>query len=190
VDQIYDGLLENKVRPFVELSFQCPETDLGRERATPVLVQAERAPPKDWGKWEQFIEAFARHLVQRYGEQEVARWYFEVWNEPNIDFWAGNPKEATYYELYDHAARAIKRVSARLRVGGPSTAQAAWAESFSGSLQTKNVPVRFCPRTFYETTARRLRHARRSHDWAADGPPTAQPRAHALDGARAWSYNS
>ncbi|HLW44344.1 MAG TPA: glycosyl hydrolase, partial [Candidatus Acidoferrales bacterium] len=66
-----------------------------------------------------------------------------VWNEPNIDFWAGSPKEATYYELYDHAARAIKRASARLRVGGPATAQAAWADRFLAHCKEKNVPVDF-----------------------------------------------
>src|SRR5262249_4847684 len=69
--------------------------------------------------------------------------YFEVWNEPNIDFWAGDPKEATYYDLYDHAARAIKNVSPRLRVGGPSTAQAAWADRFLAHCHEKNVPVDF-----------------------------------------------
>jgi xylan 1,4-beta-xylosidase len=89
------------------------------------------------------IENFARHLVTRYGEDEVAQWYFEVWNEPNIDFWAGDPKEATYYELYDRAARAIKRVSPRLRVGGPATAQAAWVDRFIRHTAEKNVPVDF-----------------------------------------------
>jgi len=143
VDQIYDGLLENKVRPFVELSFMPKKLTADPNALHPFWYKQNVAPPKDWGKWEQCIEAFARHLVQRYGEQEVARWYFEVWNEPNIDFWAGNPKEATYYELYDHTARAIKRVSARLRVGGPSTAQAAWADRFLAHCKQKNVPVDF-----------------------------------------------
>ena len=143
VDQIYDGLLGNKVRPFVELSFMPKKLTADPNALHPFWYKQNVAPPKDWGKWEQFIEAFARHLVQRYSEQEVAQWYFEVWNEPNIDFWAGNPKEATYYELYDHTARAIKRVSAQLRVGGPSTAQAAWVDRFLAHCKQKNVPVDF-----------------------------------------------
>jgi xylan 1,4-beta-xylosidase len=109
----------------------------------PFWYKQNVAPPKDWNKWEQLIEAFTRHLVERYREAEVANWYFEVWNEPNIDFWAGDPKEATYYELYDHTVRAIKRVSGRLRVGGPSTAQAAWADRFLAHCKEKNVPVDF-----------------------------------------------
>ena len=71
------------------------------------------------------IDAFVRHLVERYGIDEVAAWYFEVWNEPNIGFWGGKPYQGTYFELYDHTARTIKNVDQRLRVGGPSTAQAA-----------------------------------------------------------------
>lgn len=143
VDQIYDGLLENKVRPFVELSFMPKKLTSDPAALHAFWYKQNVAPPKDWDKWEQLIETFARHLVQRYGEQEVAQWYFEVWNEPNIDFWVGDPKETTYYELYDRAARAIKRVSARLRVGGPATAQAAWADRFLAHCKEKNVPVDF-----------------------------------------------
>jgi len=143
IDQIYDGLLENKVRPFIELSFMPKKLTSDPNALHPFWYKQNVAPPKDWDKWEQLIENFARHLVARYGEDEVAQWYFEVWNEPNIDFWAGNPKEATYYELYDRAARAIKRVSPRLRIGGPATAQAAWADRFLAHCKEKNIPVDF-----------------------------------------------
>ena len=149
VDQIYDGLLENKVRPFVELSFMPKKLTSDPNALHPFWYKQNVAPPKDWTKWDQFIEAFCRHLVQRYGEGEVGNWYFEVWNEPNLDFWAGAPKEASYYELYDHTARAIKRVSARLRVGGPSTAQAAWVDSFLAHCKEKNVPVDFASSHVY-----------------------------------------
>jgi xylan 1,4-beta-xylosidase len=143
VDQIYDGLLENKVRPFVELSFMPKKLSSDPNALHPFWYKQNVAPPKGWNQWEQLIEAFARHLVERYGEDEVANWYFEVWNEPNLDFWAGDPKEATYYDLYDHTARAIKRVSTRLRIGGPATAQAAWADRFLAHCKAKNVPVDF-----------------------------------------------
>jgi xylan 1,4-beta-xylosidase len=142
-DQIYDGLLDNKVRPFIELSFMPKKLTSDPNALHPFWYKQNVAPPKDWDRWEQLIETFARHLVERYGEDEVAQWYFEVWNEPNLDFWAGNPKESTYYELYDRAARAIKRVSSRLRVGGPATAQAAWVDSFLAHCKEKEVPVDF-----------------------------------------------
>ena len=89
------------------------------------------------------ITAFTKHLVDRYGIDEVSHWYFEVWNEPNIDFWTGDPKQSTYFELYDHTARAIKAVNAQLRVGGPATAQAAWADAFIRHCAENKVPVDF-----------------------------------------------
>ncbi len=149
VDQVYDGLLQNHVRPFIELSFMPKKLSSDLNALHPFWYKQNVAPPKDWGKWEQLIENFARHLVERYGINEVAQWYFEVWNEPNIDFWAGDPKEATYYELYDRAARAIKRVSPRLRIGGPATAQAAWMDRFLAHCKEKNVPVDFASTHVY-----------------------------------------
>ncbi len=149
VDQIYDGLLENKVRPFIELSFMPKKLASDPNALHPFWYKQNVAPPKDWDRWAQLIEAFTRHLVERYGEDEVAQWYFEVWNEPNIDFWAGSPKEDTYYDLYDHAVRAIKRVSSRLRVGGPATAQAAWVDRFLAHCKEKNVPVDFASTHVY-----------------------------------------
>ena len=149
VDQIYDGLLENHVRPFIELSFTPKKLASDSNALHPFWYKQNVSPPKDWNKWEQLIENFTRHLVDRYGIDEVAQWYFEVWNEPNIDFWAGVPKETTYYELYDRTARAIKRVSPSLRVGGPATAQAAWVDRFLAHCKEKNVPVDFASTHVY-----------------------------------------
>ena len=101
VDQVYDGLLENGVRPFVELSFM-PKKLAAKDAPHAFWYKQNVAPPKDWAKWDELIYQFTKHLVDRYGLDEVAKWYFEVWNEPNIDFWVGEPKQATYCELYDH----------------------------------------------------------------------------------------
>jgi xylan 1,4-beta-xylosidase len=142
VDQIYDGLLQNKVRPFVEMSFM-PSKLAERQAPHPFWYHPNVSPPKDWEKWGDLISHFAQHLVDRYGIEEVSHWYFEVWNEPNLDFWAGDPKEATYDQLYDTAARAIKKVNARLRVGGPATAQAAWVDRFIAHAAQNQVPLDF-----------------------------------------------
>lgn len=143
IDQIYDGLLANGIRPLVEISFMPKKLSSNPGALHAFWYKQNVAPPKDWNKWDQLIEAFARHLIQRYGEAEVAKWYFEVWNEPNIDFWVGVPKQATYFELYDHTARALKAVSPRLRVGGPATAAADWVDAFLAHTEKENVPVDF-----------------------------------------------
>ena len=141
-DQIYDGLVQNGVRPFVELSFM-PQKLAARQIVYPFWYRPIVSPPKDWSKWGDLISHFAQHLVDRYGIDEVSQWYFEVWNEPNLDFWAGEPQEETYYQLYDTAARALKKVNPRLRVGGPATAQAAWVDRFIRHVAENEVPVDF-----------------------------------------------
>ena len=143
VDQIYDGLLADKVRPFVELSFMPQKLASDPKGIFDFWYKPNVSPPKDYAQWDALIEAFATHLVNRYGIDEVAQWYFEVWNEPNIGFWAGTPNQSTYFELYDHTAKAVKRANARLRIGGPSTAQAAWAGDFIAHTVKDGIPVDF-----------------------------------------------
>ena len=142
VDQIYDGLLQNGVRPYVELSFM-PSKLAARQILQSFWYHPVVSPPKDQVEWAALITRFAQHLIERYGIDEVSQWYFEVWNEPNLDFWAGDPKEQTYYTLYDTAARALKAVSPRLRVGGPATAQAAWVDRFIRHCVENQIPLDF-----------------------------------------------
>lgn len=153
VDQIYDGLLAEGVRPFVELSFMPEKMAADPAKTQPFWYRPHVSPPKDYKLWDAMMTAFAQHLVARYGVEEVAGWKFEVWNEPNLDFWAGTPKQATYFELYDHTARALKAVSPRLQVGGPSTAQAAWVTPFLQHVQEAHVPIDFVSTHVYGNDA-------------------------------------
>ncbi len=143
VDQIYDGILANGVRPMVEIGFMPKQLASDPNAIHPFWYKQNVSPPKDYVKWDDLIRHFAQHLVDRYGIAEVSQWYFEVWNEPNIDFWAGNPKQSTYFELYDHTARDLKAVSPLLRVGGPATAAADWIEPFLAHVSQQNVPIDF-----------------------------------------------
>lgn len=142
VDEIYDGLLAAGVRPFVELGFM-PRRLAARPARHSFWYHPIVSPPKDYRQWDALIRAFVTHLEHRYGAAEVRQWYFEVWNEPNLDFWRGRPKQATYWKLYDHTARAVKSVDPRLRVGGPATAQTAWIGAFLRHAAHDHVPVDF-----------------------------------------------
>ncbi|HEX7917448.1 GH39 family glycosyl hydrolase [Rudaea sp.] len=148
VDQIYDGLLADGVKPFVELSFM-PKKLASGEFWHPFWYHPNISEPKDYAKWDAMIQAFARHLIERYGIDEVSTWLFEVWNEPNIGFWAGFPLQKTYWTLYDHTALALKGVDKRLRIGGPSTAQAAWVAEFIKHCKDKNIPFDFASTHVY-----------------------------------------
>ena len=143
VDSIYDGLLKNGVRPFVEISFMPKKLAFNPDALHPFWYKQNVSPPKSMERWDVLIQHFAQHLVDRYGIEEVSQWYFEVWNEPNIDFWNGIPRQESYFDLYDHTARTLKSVSPRLRVGGPATAAAQWVPEFLQHTAENHIPVDF-----------------------------------------------
>ena len=140
IDELYDFLVDLKVRPFVELGFMPGALASGRN--TIFWWRGNVTPPKDYGKWGDLIAALTRHWVERYGLGEIKKWYFEVWNEPNLDgFWAADQKE--YFKLYSSTAEAVKRVDSSLRVGGPATAGAAWVPEFIRYCAESKSPVDF-----------------------------------------------
>lgn len=149
-DQIVDFLLSIGVRPFVELSFM-PET-LASGSETVFRYRGNVTPPRDFGQWATLIDRLVRHWVDRYGIDEVRRWYFEVWNEPNLtQFWTGSQED--YFTLYRRTVDAIKKVDAALRVGGPATAQGAWITEFLEFCHRHDLPADFVSTHYYPTDA-------------------------------------
>ncbi len=123
IDALYDALLAKGIRPFVELGFTPAELKTSDQSL--FYWKGNTSHPKT-AMWNHLVDAYLRHVIARYGIDEVRRWYFEVWNEPNLkDFWEG-ADQAAYFDLYANTARTLKAVDAGLRVGGPSTAGAAW----------------------------------------------------------------
>jgi xylan 1,4-beta-xylosidase len=141
IDQVYDRLLELDLRPVVELSFM--PRDLARDPDETVFEYgAIISPPRDWDRWSDLVHHLTRHLVDRYGLDEVATWGFEVWNEANLEvFWTGT--RAEYLELYRRAAEAVKAVDRRLLVGGPASAAAGWLGPFVDDVVERDAPADF-----------------------------------------------
>ena len=119
IDDLFDRMLATGVRPFVELSFTPAE--MATVKGTTFWWMANGSPPKDDNKWAGLIRATVEHLEARYGADEVRKWYFEVWNEPNLDGFFKNGTQQQYFELYKITALTIKQVDPALRVGGPTT---------------------------------------------------------------------
>jgi xylan 1,4-beta-xylosidase len=175
-DQIVDFLLSIGVRPFVELSFM--PTALASGSKTVFDYRGNVTPPKDYKQWSTLIHTLAAHWVDRYGVKEVAEWFFEVWNEPNLKaFWTGTQKD--YFQLYRLTADAIKSVDPSLKVGGPATARDGWIEEFLEFCEARNAPVDFVTTHHYPTdalghedddTETQLANSRRGilREWAQD----------------------
>jgi xylan 1,4-beta-xylosidase len=140
IDELFDFLHGLGMKPFVELGFM--PAGLASGSKTIFWWRGNVTPPRDLAKWADFIRAFVLHARERYGDAEVRTWYFEVWNEPNLDgFWAGTQQQ--YFDLYAATSRAIKSVSPDYRVGGPATAGCGWVPEFIRFCQTNGAPVDF-----------------------------------------------
>jgi xylan 1,4-beta-xylosidase len=140
LDYLYDELLEIGIKPFVELGFT---PDAMKSSDQTIFYWNGNTSHPDPAKWSNLVDAFARHLIERYGLGEVQTWFFEVWNEPNLDgFWEG-ADQAAYFDLYAVTARALKAIDPGLRVGGPSTAGAAWVPELLSFAAAEQVAVDF-----------------------------------------------
>ena len=80
---------------------------------TQTLNRGITSPPSNYSRWGELIEEVARHFHDSYGVDVVGEWMFEVWNEPNIVFWTGEPKMETYFRLFKETSDALSRVSSR-----------------------------------------------------------------------------
>ncbi len=148
VDLVYDHWLSVGIKPFVEFGFM--PYDLASSDQTIFWWKGNVTPPKDWARWEELIERFLLHVMERYGADEVRSWYFEVWNEPTLkDFWKDADFDA-YMELYERTVRVVKAVDPRLRVGGPASAGFGdkvgvppWGKEFLDECARRKLPVDF-----------------------------------------------
>jgi xylan 1,4-beta-xylosidase len=146
VDKVLDSLLQIGLRPFVELGSMPGALASGPQ--TFFYWKMNVTPPKEWEEWGELVEGFTRHCVDRYGLEEVRRWRFEVWNEPNLEaFWSGTQEQ--YWRLYQTAALAVKRVDPHLKVGGPASAEARWVPEFLAFCRQTQTPVDFVSSHLY-----------------------------------------
>jgi len=141
VDTALARLLETGLRPVIELSFMPRDLASDPERTVFDYVGII-SPPRDLALWSDLVAALVRHLIDRFGRDEVRAWAFEVWNEPNLKvFWSAD--EAAYFELYDASVRAVRSVDATLRVGGPATAAVGWVDDLLAHSVEAKVPLDF-----------------------------------------------
>jgi xylan 1,4-beta-xylosidase len=121
IDRILDTYVETGCVPFVELGFM-PRSLSGAPPELPyegARAEGWRYPPTDYGRWMDLIHALAAHCLERYGLREVSRWYWELWNEPDISYWRGSVEE--YCRLYDYTVAGLLSAIPQAKVGGPGT---------------------------------------------------------------------
>jgi xylan 1,4-beta-xylosidase len=123
IDHIFDTYQAAGIAPFIEIGFM-PEAlsshpEPYRHQWPKDFDTGWAYPPNNYQEWSDLIYNWVRHMTDRYGAAQVAKWEWEVWNEPDISYWHGTADE--YNKLYDYTVAAVKRALPNARVGGPAT---------------------------------------------------------------------
>jgi len=139
VDYAIQSLLDRGVNPMITTCFTPESMASGQQYC--FTTRANVTPPKDYNQWADLITKTVQHFVERFGENTVKNWYFEVWNEPNLDaFWKAADKQE-FLKLYAVTYKAIKSVNPAFKVGGPSAARAEWIKEFIEYGRANNCPA-------------------------------------------------
>ena len=122
LDGIFDAFVEAGVTPFIQAGFMPEALSTGpppyrHDFPRTGITTGWAWPPSDYDRWGELIEAWAEHMVGRYGMDRVRTWPWEVWNEPDGLYWRGSV--ADFCRLHDVADAAIRKVIPEARVGGP-----------------------------------------------------------------------
>ncbi len=152
LDRVMDSYLELGLKPFLELGFM--PTKLASGTQTVFYWKGNVTPPKSYEAWQAMVQALLRHLMQRYGTDDVVTWPIEVWNEPNLGGFWQNADMEEYFKLFARTFRAIKEVDSRFRVGGPAVCGGSdkpWIQGFMEFCRKENIPVDFVTRHHYTT---------------------------------------
>ena len=121
-------------------------------------------PPKDFQKWAEICE----HIIMHYNEGWADGYhlniqYWEIWNEPDLDpddaenkrTWGGT--KAQFFDLYEIAAKHLKKRFPDLKIGGPALAgNEEWAADFLVQMHRRNVPIDFFSWHVYGTTSEKM----------------------------------
>ncbi len=118
IDSLILFLRSIGLRPFIELGFM--PSKLARSQQTVFYSKSVISMPKDMEKWNYLVQSFLMHCIENYGQKEVEQWYFEFWNEPDMKYLFWHDSEEDYLTFYENTYRTVKKISPKLRIGGPA----------------------------------------------------------------------
>ena len=118
IDQILDFLLENHMKPYLELGHKEVLLNYSAEK---FLKENEKIENYEVQVYEYIIREFCTHLVNRYGIDEIETWYFEYYNFSNTGVTESTgmtEEEGLYYQYFAIIYRILKGISPAIKVGG------------------------------------------------------------------------
>ena len=124
INQVLDFLVQNHLKPFLALGRR-PNTAL-KSNGNEVFYEEQYISFASKENWQDMVDDFVRHIVERYGQEEVADWIFELDRDCIHD--EGHPAQGLYkdanYDFFDawtFLYQTIKRRIPEAKVGGVSS---------------------------------------------------------------------
>lgn len=166
IDELIDFLLSLNLKPFFCLGYM-PEI-LASGSETVAHWRGNITPPQQMTDWTQLVAAFFSHIIERYGISNVKKWYFEVWNEPDLEgvFWAGTQED--YHQLYKATFETVRAIAPEVKIGGPSVShmtldQSDWLTNFVDYCQINRLQPDFFSYHIYPEFYEHLESLEMSH---------------------------
>ncbi len=114
LDQVLDFLIENDLRPYLELGNKPTLVMYTPERSVKDS-QKQKQENYDYDVFCKIIHTFCIHLLNRYGIEELEKWYFEFWNDPSLHI---EEENGLYYKYFDLLYTTLKEFSENIKIGG------------------------------------------------------------------------
>lgn len=92
----------------------------------PGILYYNAVPPADYNIWNTLVDS----IVDKINDQWGLDVYYEIWNEPDGNFWQGTEQE--YFTFFKNTLQAIKSNHPTAKVGGPVVSN--FVSSFSSSF--------------------------------------------------------
>ncbi len=114
VDLLFDFIRSVGLKPFVELSFM--PSVLAREQNKIFDRPSVISGCVHLDKWNALIRALLRHVIERYGREEVLRWRFTTISQSYVHLECVRWED--YQELFASTYHVVKQIDPALQFGG------------------------------------------------------------------------
>lgn len=113
LDKVLDFLVEHQIKPYFELGYKPKK--LHSTLTKKIVSEHCDIGFQSLDSFKRFLSAFAVHLTNRYGVEEIEDWYFEQWNGEDLERGADNEY---FFSIFNALYDIMKKISPNIKVGG------------------------------------------------------------------------
>ena len=118
IDMILDYILSLNIKPLIQISYMpscLAETQNMYDNGMIISL------PTNDEVYVNLVEEFTKHIIDRYGKNEVESWPFTFWNAPDTSEYAYGFKDVEkFFNLYKKVFQKVKQIDSKIEFGSPS----------------------------------------------------------------------